>query len=198
MPMPSALAGLRAALASQGIGWSAHPRRAALGAPSRPPNRLRLIGLRAWRRCALRLRGAGADVELLSLLALCVGFTVSAITSREGERPAALLAQAVGLDMGQWWTPTAAGYFEHVSKAKALEAVQVFAPGEVHRLGKLKKAQIAAEAERLAAGSGWLPAMFRVPEAVTETAAVPAEAREDAAVPADNNVDEAEVVAEAA
>jgi ParB family chromosome partitioning protein len=136
--------------------------------------------------------------ELLSLLALCVGFTVSAITSREGERPATLLAQAVGLDMGKWWTPTAAGYFEHVSKAKALEAVQVFAPTEVHRLGKLKKAQLAAEAGRLAASSGWLPAMFCVPEAVTETAAVPAEAGEDAAVPADNNVDEAEVVAEAA
>ncbi|MBP8277392.1 MAG: hypothetical protein KAX55_10930 [Propionivibrio sp.] len=58
-------------------------------------------------------------------------------------------------------TPSAAGYFDHVSKAKALEAVQVFAPGEVHRLAKLKKAQIASEAERLAAGSGWLPVMFR-------------------------------------
>ena len=104
--------------------------------------------------------------ELLSLLALCVGYTVSAIASKESEVPAVMLAQAVGLDMHDWWTPTAAGYFEHVSKAKALEAVQVFAPGEVHRLAKLKKAQIAAEAERLAAGSGWLPVMFRAPEAV--------------------------------
>ena len=67
--------------------------------------------------------------------------------------------------MHDWWTPTATGYFEHVSKAKALEAVQVFAPGEVHRLAKLKKAQIAVEAERLAEGSGWLPVMFRMPEA---------------------------------
>ena len=68
--------------------------------------------------------------------------------------------------MHGWWTPTAAGYFDHVSKAKALEAVQVFAPGEVHRLAKLKKAQIASEAARLAAGSGWLPVMFRPLEAV--------------------------------
>lgn len=102
--------------------------------------------------------------ELLSLLAVCVGYTVSAIASQESEAPAAELAQAVGLDMHDWWTPTAAGYFDHVSKAKALEAVQVFAPGEVNRLAKLKKAQIASEAERLAAGSGWLPAMFRTPE----------------------------------
>ena len=101
--------------------------------------------------------------ELLSLLAVCVGFTVTAIASREDQAPAAALAQAVGLDMHAWWTPTAAGYFDHVSKAKALEGVQAFAPGEVSRLGKLKKAQIASEAERLAAGTGWLPAMFRAP-----------------------------------
>ncbi len=103
--------------------------------------------------------------ELLSLLALCVGRTVAAFASKEAEVPAVALAQAVSLDMHDWWTPTAAGYFDHVSKAKALEAVQVFAPGEVHRLSRLKKAQIAAEAERLAAGSGWLPVMFRTPEA---------------------------------
>ena len=136
--------------------------------------------------------------ELLALLAVCVGFTVSAITSREGDRPAALLAQAVGLDMGQWWTPTAAGYFEHVSKAKALEAVQVFAPGEVHRLAKLKKAQIAAEAERLAAGSGWLPAMFRPAGAVTQKPAPQSEAQETAAaVDDDEGAEEAQALAEA-
>jgi len=136
--------------------------------------------------------------ELLSLLALCVGFTVSAITSREGERPATLLAQAVGLDMGQWWTPTAAGYFEHVSKAKALEAVQVFAPGEVHRLGKLKKAQIAAEAERLAAGSGWLPAMFRAPEAVTQEGERQGEGQGASVQVDDESAGEAQALAEAA
>jgi ParB family chromosome partitioning protein len=107
--------------------------------------------------------------ELLSLLAQCVGLTVSAIAQREDEAPAALLAQAVGLDMHGWWTPTAAGYFDHVSKAKALEAVQVFAPGEVQRLAKLKKAQIASEAERLAFGSGWLPQMLTEPLKASET-----------------------------
>lgn len=105
--------------------------------------------------------------ELLSLLAVCVGFPVTAIASREDEAPAAALARAVGLDMHAWWTPTAASYFDHVSKAKALEGVRAFAPGEVDRLGKLKKAQIASEAERLAAGSGWLPAMFRAQEVTT-------------------------------
>lgn len=119
--------------------------------------------------------------ELLSLLAVCVGLTVTAIASREDEAPAAALAQAVGLDMHAWWTPTAAGYFDHVSKAKALEGVQAFATGEVNRLGKLKKAQISSEAQRLAAGTGWLPAMFRAQEAAAADLAEPhAEAQADA------------------
>ena len=114
--------------------------------------------------------------ELLSLLAVCVATTVGAVTPREDTLPATALAQAVGLDMHSWWTPTAEGYFAHVSKAKTIEAVQVFAPGEVHRLAKLKKAQIASEAERLAAGSGWLPVMFRQPEAVAAVEQAEAEA----------------------
>ncbi|BEP62318.1 ParB/RepB/Spo0J family partition protein [Variovorax sp. V213] len=99
--------------------------------------------------------------ELLSLLAVCVASTVSVLASREDEVPAAGLAEAVRLDMRDWWTPTAEGYFSHVSKAKALEAVLAFAPDHVTRLSKLKKAEIASEAERLAAGTGWLPVMFR-------------------------------------
>ncbi len=102
-----------------------------------------------------------AQSELLSLLAVCVAVTVGAVTGREGDTPAALLAQAVGLDMHDWWTPTAAGYFEHVSKARTLEAVQAFAPEQVNRLVKLKKAELASEAERLVAGTGWLPGMFQ-------------------------------------
>ena len=79
--------------------------------------------------------------ELLSLLAVCVASTIGAVTTRESDRPAVLLAQAVELDMHDWWTPTAAGYFAHVSKTKTLEAVQVFAPEQVNRLAKLKKAE---------------------------------------------------------
>jgi len=99
--------------------------------------------------------------ELIALLAVCVASTVGAICSRDTDTPALMLAQALYLDMHAWWTPTAAGYFEHVSKAKALEAVSVFAPDQVARLSKLKKGDLASEAERLVAGTGWLPAMLR-------------------------------------
>ena len=108
--------------------------------------------------------------ELLSLLAVCVASTVSAVCSRESERPAATLAEAVGLDMHAWWTPTAAGYFDHVSKAKALEAVMAVAPEQVTRLSKLKTGDLANEAERLVAGTGWLPAMLCGVERVGDTA----------------------------
>lgn len=118
--------------------------------------------------------------ELLSLLAVCVAVSVGAVTSREDDVPAAALAQAVGLDMHDWWSPTAAGYFEHVSKAKALDAVQAFAPEQINRLAKLKKAELASEAERLAAGSGWLPAMFNMPDAPVGDARTEAEVEAEA------------------
>ena len=99
--------------------------------------------------------------ELLSLMAVCVATTVGAVTSHENEQPAAALARAVELDMHPWWTPTAEGYFAHVSKAKAIEAVLMFAPEHAARLSKLKKNDLASEAERLAVGSGWLPGMLQ-------------------------------------
>ena len=63
--------------------------------------------------------------------------------------------------MAAWWQPTADGYFQHVPKAAILEAVGEFAAEHVTRLAKLKKAYIASEAERLADGMGWMPAVFR-------------------------------------
>lgn len=58
-------------------------------------------------------------------------------------------------------SPTAEGYFKHVSKAVILDAVGEFAPEQVSRLAKLKKTDIASEAERLTEGTGWMPAVFK-------------------------------------
>ncbi|MCK4141970.1 ParB/RepB/Spo0J family partition protein [Ralstonia pseudosolanacearum] len=100
--------------------------------------------------------------ELVRLLAVCVAVTVDVVTPRARQRqPGAELAQAVGLDMAAWWKPTADGYFRHVSKAMILDAVGEFAPSHATRLAKLKKADIASEAERLAEGTGWMPAVFQ-------------------------------------
>ena len=105
---------------------------------------------------------AKSQDELVRLLAVCVASTVDVVTPRATQhQPGAELAQAVGLDMAAWWQPTADGYFQHVPKAAILEAVGEFAPEHVTRLAKLKKADIASEAERLADGTGWMPAIFR-------------------------------------
>ncbi|VVE57737.1 chromosome partitioning protein ParB [Pandoraea horticolens] len=124
--------------------------------------------------------------ELVRLLAVCAASTVDVVTPRATQRqPGAELAQAVGLNMAAWWKPTAEGYFRHIAKPAILEAVSQYAPAHVTRLSKLKKTDIASEAERLADGTGWMPAVFQTghhtepedaPDAVDE-----ADAPEDAA-----------------
>ncbi len=105
---------------------------------------------------------AKSQDELVRLLAVCTAATVDVVMPRATrQQPGAELAQAVGLDMSAWWQPTAEGYFKHLSKAVILDAVGEFAPDHVTRLAKLKKADIASEAERLVDGTGWMPAIFR-------------------------------------
>src|SRR5450830_1023654 len=128
--------------------------------------------------------------ELVRLLAVCVAATVDVVTPRATQRqPGAELAQAVGLDMAAWWKPTAEGYFRHVSKAVILETVGEFAPAHVTRLAKLKKGDIASEAERLTDGTGWMPTVFHAegPQRIGQGGAAEAEAEapKDAAAVAD-------------
>lgn len=131
---------------------------------------------------------AKSQDELVRLLAVCVASTVDVVTHRATpHQPGEELAQAVGLDMGAWWQPTAEGYFRHVPKATVLQAVGEYAPEHVTRLAKLKKADIASEAERLASGTGWMPAIFKA-ETPESTQAEPQEhddAPEDAEAMAD-------------
>ncbi|EPG5446650.1 ParB/RepB/Spo0J family partition protein [Pseudomonas aeruginosa] len=114
---------------------------------------------------------AKSQDELVRLLAACVAVTVDVVTPRATpQQPGAELAHAVGLDMAAWWKPTNEGYFRHVPKAAILEAVEQYAPAHVTRLAKLKKADIASEAERLADGTGWMPAIFKA-ESTDDTTA---------------------------
>lgn len=64
--------------------------------------------------------------------------------------------------MAAWWKPTTEGYFHCIAKPALLEAVSQFAPSHVNRQAKLKKADIASEAERLADGTNWMPAWFQI------------------------------------
>lgn len=72
------------------------------------------------------------------------------------------LAEALALDMADWWQPTAAGFFMRIKREQAINAV-VEARGakDVIALSKLKKSELAAEAEKRLADRGWLPAIFK-------------------------------------
>lgn len=98
--------------------------------------------------------------ELLSLLAVSVAGCIDAVSPDESDGQANELAAALSLDMAQWWTPTAEGYFAHVSKARIFEAIKSFAPDYIRQLEMAKKPELAARAEQLAAGKGWLPDML--------------------------------------
>jgi len=126
------------------------------------------------------------QAELVKLLAVCVAATVDVITPRAtSPQPGAALAQAVGLDMAAWWQPTADSYFKHLSKAAILAEVGEFAPEQVTRLAKLKKADLAGEAERLADGTGWMPAVFRGEDPQDAMADAEIDAPENAATDVD-------------
>jgi ParB family transcriptional regulator, chromosome partitioning protein len=103
---------------------------------------------------------------LLSILAVCVASTVDAVVKRHGAADhaahAAELAEAVKLDMTQYWQPTAEGYFGRVSKGLILDAVREgVGSGAAAKIDGLKKDAMAKRAEALLTGKGWLPAILR-------------------------------------
>ena len=66
-----------------------------------------------------------------------------------------------------------------------------FAPESVTRLAKLKKADIASEAERLADGTGWMPAIFKAagPQEAAHEEGPEQDAPEDAEAMADETAE---------
>jgi ParB family chromosome partitioning protein len=64
------------------------------------------------------------------------------------------LAGLIGFDMAAWWRPTAANYFDRVSKAAILDALaEVGGPTLASRFTSSKKGELAASAERIFAGN---------------------------------------------
>jgi ParB family chromosome partitioning protein len=134
-------------------------------------------------------------------LAHCVSFGVNALfekgdrcggpgVSLHGVRQrlvlADRLAHAVGLDMVEaGWRPTVDSYLGRVTKPRILEAVRE-AKGEqsAQLIDHLKKAEMAKEAERLLAGTGWLPEPLRTPEAVAAESIDGDPAEDDDTLPA--------------
>ena len=121
------------------------------------------------------------DASRLTLLAHCVSYGVNAlfekidryggsgVSQHSLERrlgQADRLARAVRLDMVEvGWTPTIDSYLGRVTKPRILEAVREGVGERAAQLiDHLKKGDMAKEAERLLADSGWLPEPLRLTE----------------------------------
>jgi ParB family chromosome partitioning protein len=106
--------------------------------------------------------------ELLSLMAHCASLSVDAVqrpgfgSMTEALGHAAHLAKAMPFDMSRYWKPTAASYLGRVGKDLILEAVREGAGEDAARqIAGSKKQAMAASAEQLLTGKGWLPSLLQ-------------------------------------
>ncbi|MFG1377312.1 ParB/RepB/Spo0J family partition protein [Xanthobacter sp. VTT E-85241] len=110
-----------------------------------------------------------------ALFAYCASLSVNAVhepwnRNKDRQAHADHLARAVALDMAAvGWVPTVENYLGRVPKVRILEAVRE-AKGEqsAQLIDHLKKADMAAEAQRLLADSGWLPEPLRTGDVAVE------------------------------
>jgi ParB family chromosome partitioning protein len=132
------------------------------------------------------------DGTRMELLAHCVSTGINALHERSNPyggtgvsahglkvrmAQAERLARVTGLDMvAAGWRPTTANYFGRVTKARIVEAVREGAGERAAQLiDHMKKGDMAKEAERLLANTGWLPEPLRPAETSIEGTTGPAE-----------------------
>ena len=122
-----------------------------------------------WQWCLAQPRET-----LLELLAVCAACGVDAVL-RKGERAnserirhADALAKALALNMTDWYTPTADGYFCRIGKAQIIDAYkQAKGADPAPAWLKLKKPDLAKRVAKAIAGTGWLPEPLRAAGDVT-------------------------------
>ncbi len=115
-----------------------------------------------------------------------VGRSLEASLNMAGERRIEFhdhLGGLIGIDMAAWWRPTAANYFDRVSKAVILDALSAVGGADLaSRFASVKKGDLAMSAERVFAGTYITEVEVRdralawVPEVMRFAGAVPVEA----------------------
>lgn len=98
-----------------------------------------------------------SDEDRAAWLGFVIARTLEASLNMAGERRIAFqdhLGSLIGIDTAQWWRPTAANYFDRVSKQVILDALADVGGTELSaRFASVKKADLAASAERVFAGT---------------------------------------------
>lgn len=102
--------------------------------------------------------------RVLRVLALCTAYQLdTTVDTKDGHHDGALVHQALEIDMADWWEPTRATWFDHITVAQ-IEATVADAcdDAQVQALSKLKgKDAIAGRAEQMLAGKRWLPDVLK-------------------------------------
>ena len=141
------------------------------------------------------------DASRLALLAHCVSYGINALYERPNPysgngvsqhgldrrmREAERLARATGLDMVEaGWRPSVTNYLGRVTKSRIVEAVrEALGEEKAQLIDHLKKADMAKEAERLLADTGWLPEPLRPADPDATSTADASETDGDDALPA--------------
>ena len=117
------------------------------------------------------------DEARASWLGFVMARTLEASLNLAGERHIAFqdhLGAIIGINMAQWWRPTAANYFDRVSKQVILDALTDVGGTELSaRFASVKKGDLAMSAERVFAGTyitevevrdralSWVPSVMR-------------------------------------
>lgn len=136
------------------------------------------------------------DEARASWLGFLVGRTLEASLNLDGDRRIGFidhLGGIVGIDMARWWRPTAANYFDRVSKQVILDALgDVGGPELSSRFASVKKRDLAMSAERVFARAtitegdvrdralAWVPEVMRFGEQdAADSADTPTDAVDD-------------------
>ena len=117
------------------------------------------------------------DESRAAWLGYVVARSLEASLNMSGERKLPFqdhLGRLIGIDMAQWWRPTAANYFDRVSKQVILDALTDVGGLELSsRFASVKKGDLAMSAERVFAGTyitevevrekalAWVPEVMR-------------------------------------
>jgi ParB family chromosome partitioning protein len=128
---------------------------------------------------------AQPDESRAAWLGYVVARSLEASLNMTGERQLPFqdhLGSLIGIDMAQWWRPTAANYFDRVSKQVILDALTDVGGLELSsRFASVKKGDLAMSAERVFAGTyitevevrekalAWVPEVMRFARPTPET-----------------------------
>jgi ParB family transcriptional regulator, chromosome partitioning protein len=102
------------------------------------------------------------QTDLVELLTLCTALTVNALPCANVGADANAIASAAGLNMAEWWQPTAQAFLNHVPKAQIIQALKEAGPDPAgDELAAMKKDALVTLAASRLAGTRWLPEPLR-------------------------------------